>query len=403
MNNYKKDFPLLNNSDIAYLDNAATTQRPFEVIEAEREFYSKLNANPLRGVYDLAVSATDAYENARETVASFIGANSSREIIFTRNTTESINLVAFSYGLNFLTPDDEILITVMEHHSNMLPWQMVARKTGAKLKYLYCSKEGEISNEDIDKLVTNNTKLAAIGQVSNVLGTHNPISYIIDKVHKVGGIVLIDGAQSVPHMRVNVSELDADFIAFSGHKIYAPLGIGVLYGKQSLLEKMPPFLRGGEMIESVTLEGATYAELPHKFEAGTVNAGSAHALKAAIEYVSIKGLDKIEERELLLTRYAMEKMSHIPHVNILGSKDPALHTGIISFTIDDVHPHDVASILNEDKICVRAGHHCAQPLLKHLGVYTSTRLSLSFYNDEDDIDRFIKSLQTVRGLMGYGQ
>lgn len=401
MKNYKQDFPLLRDIDVAYLDSAATAQRPDCVIEAEADFYRKHNANPLRGLYQLGMEATDCYEEAREAVQHFIHAEKPSEIIFTRNATESINLVAYSYGLNHLKAGDEILITIAEHHSNILPWQMVSRKTGATLKYLECAPDGSYTDEQLRQAVTPHTKLAAIGHVSNVLGCTNPVERVIELVHAVGGVVLVDGAQSAPHFAVDVTKLDADFFAFSGHKLMAPMGIGVLYGKEALLEEMPPFLSGGEMIETVTRDGAVYAELPHKFEAGTVSAGAAYGLKAAIEYIQGIGMDEIERRELELTKLAFEQLSQIPHVKILGSSDPAKHCGILSFAVDGVHPHDIASILDVDKVAVRAGHHCAMPLLTYLGVPSTARASIAFYNTEEDIARFIASVKTLRERMGY--
>ena len=400
--NYKQDFPLLSGRDVAYLDSAATAQRPQCVIDAVKHYYETSNANPLRGFYDLAVEATDQYDEAREAVRKFLNAGRASEIIFTRNTTESINLVAFSYGLNFLKPGDEILVTICEHHSNLLPWQMVAEKTGARLTFLDCRKDGSYLPEDIEKAVTPHTKLAAIQHVSNVLGTITPVEKIISLVHSVGGVVLVDGAQSAPHMAVDVRKMDADFFAFSGHKLLAPMGIGVLYGKLPLLKKMPPFLRGGEMIDSVTREGAVFAQVPQKFEAGTVSGGDAAGLKAAIDYINAIGFPAIEQREQELTRYAYEKMAAIPGVHIVGSQDPDEHHGILSFLVDDVHPHDISAILSEDGVCIRAGHHCAQPLLNHLGISSCSRASLAFYNTEEDIDRLIDSLSQVRRKMGLG-
>ena len=402
MNNYRSDFPLLCSQDIAYLDNAATAQRPSCVLEAEREFYQRYNANPLRGFYDLAIQATEQYENAREKVCRFLNEASSREIIFTRNTTESINLVAYSYGLNNLHEGDEILVTIAEHHSNLLPWQMVARQTGAKLCFLECEQDGSYPLEKVRAAITERTRLAAVQHVSNVLGTVTPVEEIIRLVHANGGVVLVDGAQSAPHMRVDLQKLDADFFAFSGHKMMAPMGIGVLYGKEKLLEAMPPFLSGGEMIEYVTRDSATYAQLPHKFEAGTVNGGGAAGLAAAIDYIESIGFEAIEARERELTRYAFERMSRIPGVHILGAADPDQHNGILSFSVDMVHPHDVSAVLTQDGVAVRAGHHCAQPLLKHLGIPSCTRASISFYNTEEDVDRLIDSLSSVRRQMGLG-
>ncbi len=403
MRNYKEDFPLLMNTDLAYLDNAATAQRPQAVLDAVQDFYLKSNANPLRGLYDLAVDATDRYEAARERVRRFINAEKTEEIIFTRNTTESINLVAYSWGLTNLKPGDEILITIAEHHSNMLPWQMAARLTGATLKYLDCDPDGSYPLERIAEAITPQTKLAAIGHVSNVLGCVNPVEEIITRVHANGGLVLVDAAQSTPHMPVDVQALDADFLAFSGHKVYGPMGIGVLYGKEHLLNEMPPFLSGGEMISYVRRDGAVYAELPHKFEAGTVNAADAVGLSAALDYVEEIGWDAILKREEELTKYAFDCMTAVKGVRILGSDDYRQHHGILSFTLDQVHPHDIAAILADDHVAVRAGHHCAQPLLTHLGVRSSARVSLAFYNTEEDIDRFLNSLKSIRRKMGLGE
>ena len=398
--NVKADFPLLSSQHIAYLDSAATAQRPQCVIDAVKDYYECCNANPLRGFYDLAMDATFRYDEARAQVREFIHARRDREIIFTRNTTESINLVAYSWGMHNLKPGDEILVTIAEHHSNLLPWQMVSQVTGATLKFLDCQPDGSYRNEDIEKAVTPHTKLAALQQVSNVLGTVTPLDKIIPLVHSVGGLVLVDGAQSAPHIPVDVQAMDADFFAFSGHKLMAPMGIGVLYGKEAILKKMPPFLRGGEMIDSVTREGAVFAPLPQKFEAGTVSGGDAAGLTAAIRYIKHLGFDYIEKRERDLTRYAFEKMSAIPGVHIIGSSNPDQHHGILSFLVDGVHPHDISAILSADGVCIRAGHHCAQPLLTHLGISSCTRASLAFYNTEQDIDRLIASLSTVRRKMG---
>ena len=400
---YKKDFPLLMQQDVAYLDSAATAQRPASVLQAEKEFYEQANANPLRGLYELGVEATDRYEAARERVRKFLNARSDAEIIFTRNTTESINLVAYSYALNNIHAGDEIVITIMEHHSNMLPWQMVARQTGAKLVYLECEKDGSLPDEKLETVIGPKVKLAAIGHVSNVLGCVNPVEKVIELVHRNGGVVLVDAAQSAPHMKVDVQALDADFVAFSGHKLMAPMGIGVLYGKEKLLDAMPPFLTGGEMIDSVSRESAVFAELPHKFEAGTVNGGGAVGLQAAIDYLMNVGFDEVRKREELLTTRAMTAMQQIPGVHIQGSDKPEEHNGIISFTVDGVHPHDIASILDAANVNVRAGHHCAQPLLKHLGVFATARASFAFYNTEEDIDRFVQNLKEIRRKMGYGE
>ena len=402
-NPYRKDFPLLLEEKAAYLDNAATAQRPVCVMEAEKQFYEHSNANPLRGLYELSMAATDAYEDARETVRKFLHAASEREIIFTRNTTESLNLVAYSYGLTFLKPGDEILVSIMEHHSNLLPWQMVARKTGAVLKFLECEMDGSLPQERLDAGFSNKTKLVAIAQVSNVMGRENPIRKIIQMAHERGAVAVIDAAQSAPHMAIDVQELDADFLAFSGHKLMGPMGIGVLYGKEKWLEQMPPFLTGGEMISSVTREGAVFAELPHKFEAGTVNAAGAAGLAAAIQYIESIGFEKMHAIETALTRRALEGLRAIPHVHVLGSDKAEEHCGILTFTIDDVHPHDISAILDADGVDVRAGHHCAQPLMDYLGVSSTTRASLYFYNTVEEIDALVESVGSVRRRMGYGE
>ena len=388
---------------IIYIDNAATSQRPQCVIDAEGDFYKNYNANPLRGLYSLSVEATEVYENAREAVRKFIGAEKSNEIIFTRNTTESLNLVAYSYGLSNVKKGDEIVVSIMEHHSDLLPWQMVAETCGAELKFIECAKDGSIDLEKVKELITSRTKIVAMTQVSNVLGREYPVKEIAKLAHEKGDVMVVDGAQSTPHMRVDVTDLDADFFAFSGHKLLAPMGIGVLYGKEELLEKMPPFLSGGEMIDSVTRTSAVYAELPHKFEAGTVNAAGAAGLKAAIDYIEKVGFDYIGEREIALTSRAIEKMKKIPHVNIIGSENADEHTGIVTFTIDNVHPHDISEILAADGIAVRAGHHCAQPLLTHLGLNSTARASFAFYNTEDEVDKFTDSVATIRERMGYGE
>lgn len=403
MTDYKKDFPLLKNSQVAYLDNAATAQRLQAVLEAEKSFYEKYNANPLRGLYELGMEATECYEEAREAVRDFLHAGKSSEIIFTRNTTESINLLAYSYGLTNLKKGDEILVGIDSHHSNLLPWQMVARQTGASLKFLECEMDGRFTEEAVKKAVTSHTKLAAITHVSNVIGRVNPVEDIIKMVHQAGGVVVVDAAQSTPHIPIDVQKMDADFLAFSGHKLMGPMGIGVLYGKEKLLQNMPPFLTGGEMIESVTRKSAVYAQLPHKFEAGTVNGGGAWGLKAAIDYINSIGFEKIEEKEKTLTAIAMEELKKIPHVHIIGSEDPTEHNGIVSFTIDGVHPHDIASILDSAHVDVRAGHHCAQPLLAHLGVMVTARASISFYNSEEDVRKFTGEVKKIRRMMGYDE
>lgn len=400
---YRQDFPLLRENPIVYLDSAATAQRPDVVIEAEMEFYRKYNANPLRGLYSLGIEATDRYEEARECVAKFIHAASAKEIIFTRNATESLNLVAYSYGLSHLREGDEIVVSILEHHSNQLPWRMVAEKTGAVVKYLECDRQGHISDANLQADFSEKTKLVAVTQVSNVLGIKTPIDKIVALAKKSGAVVVLDAAQSTPHMEVDVQKLGVDFLAFSGHKLMAPMGIGVLYGRKELLSEMPPFLTGGEMIQTVTRDKVVYAELPHKFEAGTVNGAGAWALAAAIRYLQEVGYEQIQKQELLLTTQLMEGLKKVPHVQIQGSQDPKEHCGIVSFTIDGVHPHDVSSILDADGIAVRAGHHCAQPLMQQIGVMSTTRASMYFYNTEEDIEKLLTSVQTIRRRMGYGE
>ena len=401
--NFKADFPLLRENTVSYLDNAATSQRPDCVIKAEAEFYQKYNANPLRGLYDLGIKATECYEKARDSVCGFLHAASSKEIIFTKNASEALNLVAYSYGLSHLHSGDELIVSIMEHHSNLLPWQMVARQTGASLCYLECEPDGSLPTKRLDAVFSPRTKLVAITQVSNVLGRKNPISEIVERARESGAVVVLDGAQSVPHMPVDVQKLGVDFLAFSAHKMYGPMGIGVLYGREALLEEMPPFLSGGEMIQSVNRKGAVYAELPHKFEAGTVNAAGAWGLCNAIDYIQKIGFGVIEKRELELTALAIEGLQKLPYVQIQGSKKPEEHCGIVSFLVDGVHPHDVSSILDADGVAVRSGHHCAQPLLAYLGTPATTRASMAFYNTKSDVERFLDSIKTIRRRMGYGE
>ena len=400
--NVRQDFVLLQNTDRVYFDNAATSQKPKCVIDAVQEFYEKYNANVLRGLYPLSVEATERYENARKTVQRFIHAACPEEIIFTRNATESMNLVAYSYGMTNLKAGDEILVSILEHHSNILPWQMVSRATGAKLVFLECEPDGTIPKEKMDEAFSEHTRLVAVTQVSNVLGCVNDIPELVKRARACGAEILMDAAQSAPHMPIDVQNLDVDFVAFSGHKMLAPMGIGVLYGKQELLEKMPPFLTGGEMIETVSRYDAVYAELPHKFEAGTVNAGGAVGLAAAIDYLESYGMDTLHAVEQELTAYLFRGMNAIPHVHVLGSQREDNHTGIVSFTIDQVHPHDISEVLSSDGMDIRAGHHCAQPLHDHLGIHSTARASLMFYNTKEEIDRFLESVSNIRRRMGFG-
>lgn len=400
---YRRDFPLLMQETAAYLDNAATAQRPRCVLDAEKTFYETQNANPLRGLYPLSIAATEAVEEARLAVRDFLHAKSSQEIIFTRNTTEALNLVAYSYGLSHVHAGDEVVVSILEHHSNLLPWQMVCRQTGAALKFIDCEMDGRLDLNKVSEIITDKTKIVAVTHVSNVIGRVNPIREIADMAHRVGAVIVVDGAQSTPHIPVDVQALDADFLAFSGHKVFGPMGIGALYGKRRLLEKMPPFLSGGEMIESVTRTGATYAELPYKFEAGTGNAAGAVGLHAAIRYMQSVGFDTMHERETALVARMMAGMVDMPFIHVLGSEIPEEHSGIVTFTVDGVHPHDVSEILAADGVCIRAGHHCAQPLLKHLGYSSTVRASCAFYNAPDEVNRLLDSLKTIRERMGYGK
>lgn len=400
--NYREDFPILQNRELIYLDSAATSQKPRQVIDAMTRFYESENANPMRGLYELSVQATETYERARHAVKELIGARHDCEIIFTRNTTESINLAAYSYGLSNIKEGDEIVVSIMEHHSNLLPWQMVAKRTGAKLVYLYCGRDGKIPWSEVQSKISRRTKLVGIAHISNVIGCRNPVKEIISYAHKMGAVVLVDGAQAVPHMAVDVQELDADFYAFSGHKMLGPMGIGVLYGKKQLLEEMPPFLTGGEMIDSVSQQDAVFAPLPHKFEAGTVNAQGAAGLEAAVCYIKEVGYEEIQKQEEILVARAMEGIRKMPHVHLIGSQNPEEHSGILTFTIDDVHPHDIASIMDSAHIAIRAGHHCAEPLMKYLELNATARASVYFYNTEEEIDLFLENLNQVRRWLGYG-
>ena len=402
MSAFRDDFAILSDREYIYFDNAATSQRPRQVMDAIRHFYEKENANPLRGLYEWSIAATEAYEEAREKTASFIGADRASEIIFTRNSTESLNLIAYSWGRENIKEGDEIVIAISEHHSNILPWQMLAKEKGARLVWLECDEDGSYPDEELRSKIGDKTRVVAIAQVSNVLGYPKQIRRISDLAHEKGAVTVVDGAQSVPHIPVDVRDMDADFFVFSGHKMLGPMGIGVLYGKYDILNHMQPFLRGGEMIEYVSLDDATFAEPPHRFEAGTVNAAGAVGLSAAIDYIRDVGFDFIMERENMLTRALLDGMKGIAHLSCYGSKDPGDHCGIVTFDLDGCHPHDVASILDADHICIRAGHHCAQPLMRYMGVNATCLASVYFYNTEEEVHRFIKALSKVREELGYG-
>ena len=393
---FKRDFPLLMQNNIAYLDSAATTQKPMQVINAISEYYKNANANPHRGAYKLSLESTKVYDEARKKIAKFINAKSENQIVFTRNATESLNLIAYSYGLNNLGSKDKIVLSIMEHHSNLVPWQYVSRKTGSTLEYMYINKIGEITDEEIDSKIVEGTKIVGITHVSNVLGTINPIEKIIKKAHSVGSIAVVDASQSVPHMKIDVQKLDADFLVFSGHKMLAPLGIGVLYAKSELLEKMKPFLFGGDMIEYVYEQNATFAEVPTKYEAGTQNVEGAVGLSAAIDYLNNIGMDKVQTIEKELTKYALEELQKLAFVTIYGFSNK--QAGVISFNVNGVHPHDVASVLDSENVCIRSGNHCAQPLLRFMGLESTCRVSFYIYNTKEDVDKLIDALYKTKKL-----
>jgi len=389
----KKDFPIFTNSDLVYLDNAATSQKPQSVLDAVDSLYKEANANVHRAIYSLGSEATKRYEGSRKKVAEFIGAQTENEIVFTSGTTESINLLARSIG-NTLKPDDEILISEMEHHSNIVPWQLAAKRTGATLRYIPITESGELDLSEPNKYFTANTKIVSLTQMSNVLGTINPIKELSQLAHNVNAIMIVDGAQGASHIPVNVQELECDFYAFSGHKMLGPTGIGVLWGKTELLNEIEPFMGGGEMINVVTMEESTWNDIPYKFEAGTPNFAQAVGLGAAIDYLENIGMSNVETHENSLTDYALKKLNEINGIRIHGSAPN--RGGVISFNVDGIHPHDLAQFLNEDNIAIRVGHHCAQPLLKTLGETATARLSFYIYNDERDVDKFCASIETIK-------
>ena len=405
-NEYLRDFPILqtkmNGRPIVYLDNGATTQKPETVIRAVADYCTYCNANPHRGAYELSVKATDIYERARVRTQQFIGAARPEEVVFTKNATEALNLVAYSYGLANVREGDEIVITISEHHSNIVPWQFVAKSRGAVLKYIYLGEDGNLSEADIAQQITERTKIVAVTQVSNVLGLVNDVRAVADRAHAVGAVVVVDGSQSVPHIKVDVQAMDADFFAFSGHKMLSPMGIGVLYGKYNILDAMPPFLFGGDMIDYVGEQETTFAELPAKFEAGTQNVSGASGLIAAIDYLDKIGFERIEAIERDLLSYALPQLRELPFVELYGCDSTRGNkTGIITFNVKDVHPHDVSTILDSYGVAIRAGHHCAQPLMRYLGQNATCRASFYLYNTHEDIDQFIAALKKVRGVLGY--
>ncbi len=395
----RKDFPIFNQKirgmPCVYLDNAATSQRPNQVVDAMNDYYQIYNATIHRVIYELGEKATDAYEGAREKVAKFINAKP-EEVIFVRNTTEAINLVAYSWGRANIREGDKILLTLLEHHSNIIPWQLLAKEKKAHLEFIDINDEGLLKMDDFEKFMNEEIKFMGLVHVSNVLGTINPVKEMVNYAHKNGALVLVDAAQSVPHMPVDVREMDCDFLAFSGHKMLGPTGIGVLYGKRELLEEMNPFLSGGDMIREVHLREASWDELPWKFEAGTSNVAGAIGLGAAVDYLSNIGMKNVREHEKQLTKYALDKMMKIKGISIYGPKNVELRGGVISFNLGDMHPHDIASILDGEGIAIRAGHHCAQPLVERLGVVGTARASFYIYNTEWEIDYLVKALEKAR-------
>lgn len=391
-NNIKQDFPIFYNRKISYLDSGATTQKPSQVINALNKFYENYNANPHRGAYSLSIEATEIYESTRAKIAKFINAKHPEEVIFSKNASESLNLIAYSYGLDNLKNGDDVVLSIMEHHSNLVPWQYVTKKTGSNLKYMYINNEYEISKEEIESKITENTKIVGITHVSNVLGTINNVKEIIKYAHKKGAIVIVDASQSIPHMKIDVQDLNADFLVFSGHKMLAPLGIGVLYGKREILNQMNPFIMGGDMIEYVYEQETTYAPLPNKFEAGTQNVEGVIGLGAAIDYIENLGYENIEQIETKLVKYARSELSKLEFLDIYMTPNESNHSSVISFNIKGVHPHDVASILDSEGVCVRSGNHCAQPLLRYLGFDSTCRASFYIYNTQEDVDNLVKAL-----------
>ena len=387
----KKDFPIFNDTSLVYLDSASTSQKPNAVINSLKNVYENSNANVHRALYSLGSKSTEMYESARKTVAKFINA-APQEVVFTSGTTESLNLLSYTLESK-INKNDEILISHMEHHANLVPWQLLAKKTGAKLRYLPLTKEGDLDLSETERYFTSKTKVVSLTHMSNVLGTINPIDKISEITKKIDAIFIVDAAQSVSQIPVDVQNLGCDFITFSGHKMLGPTGIGVLWGSLKMLESLPPFLSGGEMIETVTLENATWNEVPYKFEAGTPNYVQAIGLGTAVDYLSNIGMENVQEHEKKLTEYAIEKLKTIPELYIHGS--PSSRGGVISFNLNKIHPQDLSQFLNEDNICIRVGHHCAQPLLKTLGETSTARISFYVYNDSSDIDKFVESLKSA--------
>ncbi|MDH3892120.1 MAG: cysteine desulfurase [candidate division Zixibacteria bacterium] len=404
MSRIKADFPILeekiNDRRLVYLDSAATSQKPRVVINAVLDYYRRKNANIHRGIHFLAEKATAAYEHTRERVAHFIGGVDQAEVIFTRGTTEGINLVAYTWAEENIGEGDEIVITEMEHHANLVPWVVLAQKKQAKLKRIPITICGHLDLSNIDNIITPRTKLVAVSHMSNVLGTINPIEQLAELAHKQGAVILVDGAQAVPHMAVDVKKLGADFYTFSSHKMLGPTGVGILYGRLELLEEMPPFNMGGEMIREVRFDRVTWNEVPHKFEAGTPDIANVVAFEAALTYLEELGMDRIREHEIALTRYAIERLSELDGIEIQGPQEPEQRGGAVSFTDPNVHPHDISTFLDTKGIAIRAGHHCAQPLMRILGKVATARASLYIYNDEADIDALVEALTDMRRYFG---
>ncbi len=404
VNKIRNEFPVLNQvvngKPLTYLDSAATAQKPRSVLDVLGKYYREDNANVHRGIHELSRRATLAYEGARGRVAEWLGASDPAEVIWTRGTTESINLVAATWGFDQLKEGDEILLTTMEHHSNIVPWQLVARRTGARLRYIELDDEGKLRLDELDELLTDRTRLVAMTQVSNALGTVNPVERVIEAAHARGALVLLDGAQAVPHMKVDVTELDVDFYAFSSHKMCGPTGAGVLWARREILEGMSPYQGGGEMIGIVGRDESSWADIPHKFEAGTPNIAGAVGAAAAVDFMEQVGYEAIKEHETGLLRYALNRLAQIPDLSVYGPKDVRERSGVIAFALGDAHPHDIATILDSEGVAIRAGHHCAQLVMKHFGVAATARASFSLYNTTDDVDRLVAGLQVVHSIFG---
>jgi len=400
----RADFPILqrqvNGRPLVYLDNAATSQKPLAVLQAMDDYYRQTNANVHRGVHTLSEEATRQYEGARGRIGRFINAGSSKQIIFTRNATEAINLVAYSWGLDNLGPGDEVLITGMEHHANIVPWQLICQRTGATLRYIPIDARGDLRLDLLDELLTERTRLFAFTAASNVLGTINPAAELVAKAHAVGALALVDAAQSVPHMPVDVQALDCDFLVFSGHKMCGPTGIGVLYGRRELLEEMPPFMGGGDMIREVHMDGSRWNSLPWKFEAGTPAIAEVIGLGAAVDYLSALGMPWVREQEHALVSYAVEKMAQVEGLHLIGPEGDQ-RGGVAAFTLADIHPHDIAAVLDSEGIAIRAGHHCAQPIHEHFGIVATARASFYFYNTFEEVDRLAAALDKVQSVFSF--